>query len=491
MPRPDDGLGREFRRHEIEIGAVTRDHRPLSGVIDEDRNRAGGMGFGFDQVCRHSFAFQILESQLSETISTDLADEAGGESGAAGPDRDVGGTPPGSQHHFAECVTAAQQFGVGADQHVPGEITEHAQRKDATVRRSVVPGVVGDSVGSGSHPVEGICETVSVPSNASSPTGADELPVEVDVESASSDGFGPTVLLALAAVWVIWGSTYLGIKIGLETMPPFFMQGCRFVLASGTMLVVLRMRGTPWPTRPQVRNACLVGILLLVGGLGMVTLAEDRGVDTGLVATIIAIQPMLMSLWGGLWRTWPRRIEWVGMLVGLGGVIVLMSDDGLSGSWNGIVLVFAACLSWSFGSALSRRIDMPQGFMATGIEMAAAAVVYMGISAVLTEDLDVPSARSVLALAYLVVFGSIVAFTAFTYLIGNVSGSLAMSYAYVNPAIAVLLGVVFSGEALSANMAVALPVILLGVAIVTNASRSAALDEVQPLGSEGAARGPS
>jgi drug/metabolite transporter (DMT)-like permease len=115
---------------------------------------------------------------------------------------------------------------------------------------------------------------------------------------------------------------------------------------------------------------------------------------------------------------------------------------------------------------------MPQGFMATGIEMAAAAVVYMILSFIVSEDVSLPSARSAVALGYLVVFGSIVAFTAFTFLIGNVSGSLAMSYAYVNPAIAVVLGVVFSNEILSVNMAFALPVILIGVAIVTNASRS-------------------
>lgn len=292
---------------------------------------------------------------------------------------------------------------------------------------------------------------------------------------------GPSVVAALAAVWIIWGSTYLAIKIGLETMPPFFMQGTRFVLASSIMLFVLRRRGMPWPTSRQTRNACFVGVLLLVGGLGMVTLAEDRGVDTGLVATIIAIQPMLMSLWGGFWRNWPRRIEWTGMMVGLGGVSILMSDDGLSGSWSGIALVFTACLSWSFGSALSRRIDMPAGFMATGIEMAAAAVLYMFISLAAREDVVVPSMRSATALAYLVVFGSIVAFTAFTYLIGNVSGSLAMSYAYVNPAIAVLLGVLFSNEVLSVNMAVALPVILIGVAIVTNASRIAAARSAMPI----------
>lgn len=227
----------------------------------------------------------------------------------------------------------------------------------------------------------------------------------------------------------------------------------------------------PWPSRRQARNAAGIGVLLLIGGLGLVTLAEDRGVDTGLVATIIAIQPMMMSLWGGLWRQWPIRPEWVGMFIGLGGVAILVSDDGLSGSWNGVSLVFVACVCWSFGSALSRRIDMPDGFMTTGIEMAAAAVGYMLLSVVRSEIIEVPSTRSALAVVYLVVFGSIVAFTAFTYLISTVSGPLAMSYAYVNPAIAVLLGVTLSNEELSANMAVALPVILIGVAMVTNASR--------------------
>jgi len=279
------------------------------------------------------------------------------------------------------------------------------------------------------------------------------------------------VVAALAIVYVIWGSTYLAIKIGLETMPPFFMQGTRFVIGSTAVLGYLRWRGVPWPTKVQIRNAAVVGLLLLIGGLGLVTLAEDRGVDTGLVATIIAIQPMLMSLWGGIWKTWPRRIEWIGMLIGLVGVAILMSDKGLSGSWSGVSLVFIACINWSFGSALSRRISMPDGPMTTGIEMAAAAVGYMLLSFIRSEDIGVPSLKSALGVAYLIVFGSIVAFSAFTYLIANVRGPLAMSYAYVNPAIAVLLGVVFSNESLSVNMAVALPVILAGVAIVTNASR--------------------
>jgi drug/metabolite transporter (DMT)-like permease len=278
-------------------------------------------------------------------------------------------------------------------------------------------------------------------------------------------------VLSLAAVWIIWGSTYLAIKIGLETLPPFLMQGIRFTVASTVMLCVLKAKKIAWPSQVQIRNAAFIGILLLIGGLGMVTVAEDRGVDSGLVATIIAIQPMLMALWGGLWKTWPIRMQWVGMLIGMAGVLVLVSDSGLSGSWSGTSLVFVACISWSFGSALSRRIDMPTGFMATAIEMAAAAVVYLLLSAIWREDVQVPSMRSSLAVVYLIFFGSIVAFTAFTYLISHVSGPLAMSYAYVNPAIAVLLGVVFSDESVSSNMAIALPIILVGVAIVTNSSR--------------------
>jgi len=292
-----------------------------------------------------------------------------------------------------------------------------------------------------------------------------------------SRSFGRLTLLSLAAVWVIWGSTYLAIKIGLETLPPFFMQGCRFVVAAVVMAAFLRARGHAWPTPRQMRNASMLGVMLLIGGLGMVTLAEDRGVDSGLVATIIAIQPMMMAMWGGLWKAWPNRMQWVGMFIGMGGVAILVADDGLSGSWSGVSLVFVACVSWSFGSALSRRIDMPDGPMTTTFEMAAAAVAFMILSLVTGEGVEAPSLRSGLAVAYLVVFGSIVAFSAFTYLISNVSGPLAMSYAYVNPAIAVLLGVVFSDETVSVNMAMALPVILIGVAIVTNASRPSAETE--------------
>jgi drug/metabolite transporter (DMT)-like permease len=267
-------------------------------------------------------------------------------------------------------------------------------------------------------------------------------------------------------VWLIWGSTYLGIEVAIETLPPYSMQGIRFVVASALVLGWVRFRRVERPGFREIRNASGIGVLLLVGGLGSVTLAEDWGVDTGLVATIIAIQPLLMALWGGLWGDWPRSREWIGMGVGLAGVVVLVSDDGLSGSAGGVLLVFVASVSWSFGSALSRRGAMPNGAYTTGIEMASAAVVFLAVGLLRGEEVGAVSGRSALAVAYLTIFGSIVAFSAFTYLIANVRPALAMSYAYVNPLIAVVLGVAFADESPSTNMLVALPVIMLGVAIV-------------------------
>ncbi|MFM8528627.1 MAG: drug/metabolite exporter YedA [Ilumatobacteraceae bacterium] len=288
-------------------------------------------------------------------------------------------------------------------------------------------------------------------------------------ETPSRTGASGTTVAATAAVWLIWGSTYLGIEVAIESIPPYTMQGIRFVVASVAVLLWVRRRPVPRPSGAQVRNAAGIGVLLLVGGLGSVTLAEDWGVDTGLVATIIAIQPLLMSLWGGVWGEWPRSREWVGMAIGLAGVVVLVSDDGLSGSVGGVVLVVAASVSWSCGSALSRRVSMPTGAYTTGIEMAAAAVVFLAAGALRGERVESVSGRSVVAVVYLTVFGSILAFSAFTHLIANVRPALAMSYAYVNPLIAVVLGVAFADESASTNMLIALPVIMSGVAVVISA----------------------
>ena len=280
------------------------------------------------------------------------------------------------------------------------------------------------------------------------------------------------VVAALAAVWVIWGSTYLAIKIGLETVPPFAMQAIRFGIAGVLLYVALRMRGAPTPTRAQWWSAAQVGALLLIGGIGLVSVAEDWGVGTGLVATLIAVQPMMMSLAGGLLGTWPRRREWWGMGVGLAGVLVLVADTGLGGSIAGIALVLCSSIAWTAGSILTKRSDMPQGAMASAAEMVCAAPGFVVLALLKGETVQVPSARSAAAVAYLVIVGSIVAFSAYLYLLGRVRPALAVSYAYVNPIIAVILGVVVADEVLSVNMAIALPLVLIGVVVVTTASAS-------------------
>ena len=278
--------------------------------------------------------------------------------------------------------------------------------------------------------------------------------------------------LALLAVWVIWGSTYLGIRIGLETMSPFTMQGIRFVVAGSVLYVWMRRRGVPRPTRTQWRHSALVGCLLLLGGLGLVTIAEDRGVGSGLTATMIAVSPMWLALWGGLWGRWPVRREWIGMVVGLCAVVVLAVGNDFGGSRLGMVLLLVSPVSWTFGSALTTRLDLPAGAMASACEMLAGAAGFGVLALVTGESVEVPSARSALALAYLVVFGSIVGYTAYQYLLTHTRPAVASSYAYVNPVVAVLLGTVLVDEELSWGLAVALPLVVTSVLLITSADQS-------------------
>ncbi len=275
------------------------------------------------------------------------------------------------------------------------------------------------------------------------------------------------VPFALAAVWVIWGSTYLAIRIGLETLDPFVMQATRFSIAALILGTIAHRRGESWPAAGAARNAALIGLMLLVGGVGVVTLAEDRGLDSGVAATLIAVQPVMGSIWGGLFGRWPRRWEWIGMLVGLSGVVVLSASGSLSGSRLGVLMVMFACVNWSLGSVISRHITMPPGMMATVCEMGAAAIGFVALAVLHGESITRPSGRSLAALLYLATVGSVIAFSAYMYLVGHVRPSLAMSYAYVNPAIAVVLGALIADEVITTNLLIALPIIIIGVAIVT------------------------
>jgi drug/metabolite transporter (DMT)-like permease len=245
------------------------------------------------------------------------------------------------------------------------------------------------------------------------------------------------------------------------------MQGIRFSLAGGLLLGWLLITGAPRPTWRQIRNAALIGVLLLNAGLGLVTLAEHEGVGSGLAATMIAISPVWLALWGRIWGVWPRRREWLGMGVGFLAVLVLAVGGDVGASWTGFVLLLLSPLAWTFGSALSGRIDMPTGAMASAWEMVAAAVVFWLLSLVTGEDVATPSARSAWAVAYLVVFGSLVAYTAYQYLLRTTRPAVASSYAYVNPVVAVALGTVFADEPLTWGLGAALVLVVVSVVLIT------------------------
>ena len=275
-------------------------------------------------------------------------------------------------------------------------------------------------------------------------------------------------LLALFAVYIVWGSTYLGLRFGLESFPPLMLGGIRFLIAGAVMLAVLRWRGQAWPTRRQWWNTSRVAALMLVGGVGMVTIAEDLGVGSGVTAAAVAIIPVWAALVSGLFGSWPRRLEWIGLAIGLVGVLVLVGEGDLQATPVGLVLVLIAPVLWAIGSVWGTRLEMPEPLTAAATELFSAGVILSLLSLVAGERLEaVPTAGSVLALAYLIVFGSIMAYTAYVYLLEHTRPAMATSYAYVNPAVAVLLGVTLGAEVVTGEVFVALPLILGGVALVT------------------------
>lgn len=291
------------------------------------------------------------------------------------------------------------------------------------------------------------------------------------------------VLLSLLALYVIWGSTYLGMHIALETLPPFYMAGVRFICAGGILYVALRLRGDAPPSRKQYASAALIGTLLLAGGNGLIGIGMQRKwVSSGVSAVIASTMPLWVAVLGSgaayLARragrdgadAAPSRGEWVGLLVGFTGAALLHLDGALKGSGGGILLVMLAPVSWALGSLLSRSLDLPKGLMASAAQMLSGGVVMMLLAPLLGESFPTaPSASSLVALAYLTVVGSIVAFSAYGYLIRNTRPAIATSYAYVNPLVAIALGIWLGGEEASAGTWLAALVVISGVVIVSMA----------------------
>lgn len=291
------------------------------------------------------------------------------------------------------------------------------------------------------------------------------------VSAAANDSMPASALAiagAMAIVYVIWGSTYLGIRFALQGgYPPLLMAGGRFVLAGTLMLIALRMRGVALPTQRQWRHCAFIGVLLLGGGNGLVCIAE-QSVSSGLAAVAVGSAPLWIGLFSTLRGQRSGVIEWIGLAIGFIGVVWLNAGGSLAATPKGLIALLIAPIAWSFGSVWSKGRDLPSPFMGAAAQMLCGGVAMLIVGTALGERFDgMPTTKATLAVAYLTGFGSIVAFSAYIWLLHHVRATLAGSYAYVNPVIAVVLGAWLAAERFTAHDLGAMAVIVCGVLAIT------------------------
>jgi drug/metabolite transporter (DMT)-like permease len=291
------------------------------------------------------------------------------------------------------------------------------------------------------------------------------------------------VWLALGTVYLVWGSTYLAIAIAVETLPPLFYSGVRFALAGMILAAWLTFRRVDLRiSRRELGGAAAVGILLLAGGNGLVNVGE-RTVPSGVAALIVASVPLWIVVYRLIAGDRVGRDLLFGVLLGLAGVAILVVPGGLNGTVDpvGALVLFGATLSWALGTFLSPRLPMPRhALVSTAYQMLAGGVALMVVALVGGELAQVDpakiSARSLIAFAYLVAFGSLVGYTAFTWLLRNASVSLVSTYAFVNPVVAVALGALILAEPITPTILIGAGVIVIAVAFIVfrqNAARRA------------------
>ncbi len=281
---------------------------------------------------------------------------------------------------------------------------------------------------------------------------------------------------AFAAIYSVWGSTYLAIRYAVETIPPFLMLGTRFIISGVILYVWSRMRGSPRPSRRQWRNATIAGFFLLVGGNGAVGWAEQT-MASGLTALLVSVLPFWLVLidWARPRGRAPRPMVIAGLVLGVVGIIVLVNPTASNGqgiSKLGAGVLMLGSLSWAIGSFFSRDADLPSsGMMRTAVEMigGGALLLVLGLTTgeLRTFDIHHVSSASALGLVYLTTFGSLIGFTAYIWLFDKVSPALAGTYAFVNPVVAVFLGWAIASEPLSLRTIVAAMIVIGAVALIT------------------------
>ena len=292
------------------------------------------------------------------------------------------------------------------------------------------------------------------------------------------------MFVAFAIIYVVWGSTYLAIRFAIETLPPFLMASARFFIAGAMLYAWSRVfGGAARPTPAQWRATAVIGVLLLLGGNGLVVWAEYR-VPSGIAALIIGIEPCIVVLLDWLRPSGVRPTGRVvaGLVLGLAGLVWLVGPDAILGGGRvdflGAVALVLASLSWAVGSIYSRHASMPSPFLASGMQMLAGGAALLLLGVALGEPAATAwaavSAKSVLAWIYLIIFGSIVGFSTYIWLLRVTTLARASTYAYVNPVVAVLLGWLLADEPLTLRTLVAAAVIVGGVVLITLTPQEAA-----------------
>lgn len=282
------------------------------------------------------------------------------------------------------------------------------------------------------------------------------------------------VATALLLIYVIWGSTYLAVRYALETLPVFGMAGVRFCIAGAVLIGWAKFRGAPWPTAKNLAATSVIGGAMFLGGNGMVVYAEQT-LTSSMTALLIAAVPMWMVLFEALVeRRRPPTRRIVGLLIGVGGVALLVDPRGGLDP-RGVLAMAVSTVTWAGGSIYARRAPLPtSGPMAAGLEMFCGGSLLLVVAGLTGETFGHPSGRSLVAMAYLLVFGSIVAFSAYSWLLRETSSALASTYAFVNPGVAVLVGWAFAGEPVSARMLGAGGIVVIAVIAITTARPVAA-----------------
>ncbi|MGJ8620446.1 MAG: drug/metabolite exporter YedA [Methylophilaceae bacterium] len=274
------------------------------------------------------------------------------------------------------------------------------------------------------------------------------------------------IVIALFCTYFFWGSTYLAIRFGIESFPPFMLAGLRYLVAGLILYIVMRYLGYRNPTVAEWKGAAIIGVLLPAMGNGTVCFVQQT-VSSSVAALSIATVPVWMAIFSTLWGHHIRQREWLGIVVGLLGILLLNIGGSLHGDLSSALLLIFAAASWSFGSVWLKHLPMPQGLMGAACQMLVGGAVLMLMSVYAGEAWpQTISNKSWGAMLFLVVFSSLATYSAYQWLLKNVPPLMASSNTFVNPVVAFIVGVLFANETIANNEYIALAVIIIGVVLI-------------------------